>query len=86
MRLKGVVFSKLLIFEVLDLFQFLADFYCIFNYYFLFKLRKNGVFNSTEPAKLTWHVELTWHAGLTDVARGIRADATRHARPRGRAA
>ena len=46
MRLKRVVFSKLLIFEVFRLFWIFTDFY--FNY-FLPKIEKKGVFIPQTP-------------------------------------
>ena len=71
MRLKGVVFSKLLIFEFLDLFWiFNLIFKLILLSYLLIKSRKKGVYLPQDRGADVVHE--------ADVACGTSADATRH--------
>ena len=70
MRLKGVVFSKLLIFEVFRFFFWIfIDFY--FNY-FLPKIAKRG-YLFHRPRRADVARMLTWHVGPTRMRRGTEA-------------
>ena len=70
---KEFYFSSYIFLKFLTFVDFNLIFDEFLTIYLLLKLQKKGVFNSTDPVK-------------ANVARGTYADATRHPRPRGRAA
>ena len=67
MRLKGVVFSKLLIFEVFRFFWIFTEFY--FNY-FLTKITKKGVFIFHRPRGADMAQTPMWRAEPERMQRG----------------